>query len=83
MRRLRPSLHANGQPETTPSEMRRLVGEAAGGSRVATSAEVLLQSVWQRLQKAGYPEEASEACLRRQRERVNSLRQASHLIKKK
>lgn len=54
--------------------MRRVVGEAARGSRMATSTKVLLQSVRQRLQKTGHVEEASETRLRRQRQRVYSYR---------
>lgn len=81
LRRLRQNLHANGQSQKTPNEMRRLVGEIAGRSRVGSSAKVLLQSMRQRLQKAGHFEATSEARLRREGERIAELGEAEFLMR--
>lgn len=80
LRRLRQGVHEDGQPETAPGQVRRLVGEASRGGGVAAQAEILLQSVRQRLQEAGHVEEASEISLRRQRGRHCAQRQIDHLM---
>lgn len=80
LRRLRQGLHEDGQPETAPGQVRRLVGEASRGGRVVAQAEILLQSVRQGLQEARHVEEASEISLRRQGGRHCTHRQIEHLM---
>lgn len=71
LRRLQQSLHKDRQSETSSAEVRRVPGvlsRPTGEDAEAPTARILLQSVWQNVQKTGYSAPASAIGVRRQRD---------------